>query len=88
MKELEKKLVEEFVNKNKFIFKILSKEEIEKECEDISLCQEIQRWIFNYGYVRKRVKFNFKLKLVCSLVVCEEFFILFVDGLLEIQDII
>uniref|UniRef100_A0A8D1Y2Y9 R3H domain containing 2 n=1 Tax=Sus scrofa TaxID=9823 RepID=A0A8D1Y2Y9_PIG len=43
MKESEKKLVEESVNKNKFISKTPSKEEIEKESEDTSLRQETQR---------------------------------------------
>lgn len=42
MKESEKKLVEESVNKNKFISKTPSKEEIEKEGEDTSLRQETQ----------------------------------------------
>lgn len=42
MKESEKKLVEESVNKNKFISKTQSKEEIEKESEDTSLRQESQ----------------------------------------------
>lgn len=42
MKESEKKLVEESVNKNKFISKTPSKEEIEKESEDSSLRQETQ----------------------------------------------
>lgn len=41
MKESEKKkLVEESVNKNKFIAKTLSKEENEKEGEDASLHHE------------------------------------------------
>ncbi|KAK2101966.1 R3H domain-containing protein 2 [Saguinus oedipus] len=43
MKESEKNLVEESVNKNKFISKTPSKEEIEKECEDTSLRQETQQ---------------------------------------------
>ncbi|XP_006897734.1 PREDICTED: R3H domain-containing protein 2 [Elephantulus edwardii] len=42
MKESEKKLVEESVNKNKFLSKAPSKEEIEKEGEDTSLRQETQ----------------------------------------------
>lgn len=42
MKESEKKLVEESVNKNKFLSKTPSKEEIEKESEDTSLRQETQ----------------------------------------------
>lgn len=42
MKESEKKLVEESVNKNKFISKTPSKEETEKESEDTGLRQETQ----------------------------------------------
>nr|XP_054094326.1 R3H domain-containing protein 2 isoform X3 [Callithrix jacchus] len=42
MKESEKNLVEESVNKNKFMSKTPSKEEIEKECEDTGLRQETQ----------------------------------------------
>lgn len=42
MKESEKKLVEESVNKSKFISKTPSKEELEKEGEDTSLRQETQ----------------------------------------------
>ncbi|KAK2119486.1 R3H domain-containing protein 2 [Saguinus oedipus] len=67
MKESEKNLVEESVNKNKFISKTPSKEEIEKECEDTSLHQETQRRTSNHGHARKRAKSNSKLKLVCSL---------------------
>ncbi|EPY82935.1 r3H domain-containing protein 2 isoform 2 [Camelus ferus] len=74
MKESEKKLVEESVNKNKFISKAPSKEETEKESEDTSLRQETQS--------------NSKLKLVRSLAVCEESSAPFTDGPLEVQDII
>jgi hypothetical protein len=42
MKESEKKLVEESVNKSKFTSKTPSKEEVEKEGEDNSLRQETQ----------------------------------------------
>ncbi|KAG5212142.1 hypothetical protein JEQ12_014571, partial [Ovis aries] len=56
MKESEKKLVEESVNKNKFISKTPSKEEIEKESEDTSLRQETQRRTSNHGHARKRAK--------------------------------
>lgn len=42
MKESEKKLVEESVNKNKFISKTPSKEEVEKEGEENGLRQETQ----------------------------------------------
>ncbi|XP_074181625.1 R3H domain-containing protein 2 isoform X5 [Rhinolophus sinicus] len=96
MKESEKKLVEESVNKNKFISKTQSKEEIEKECEDTSLRQETQDYEFlfdkrrtsNHGHARKRAKSNSKLKLVRSLAVCEESSVPFADGSLETQDII
>uniref|UniRef100_A0A8C0A6T0 R3H domain containing 2 n=1 Tax=Bos mutus grunniens TaxID=30521 RepID=A0A8C0A6T0_BOSMU len=96
MKESEKKLVEESVNKNKFISKTPSKEEIEKESEDTSLRQETQNYEFlfdkrrtsNHGHARKRAKSNSKLKLVRSLAVCEESSAPFVDGPLETQDII
>ncbi|XP_026310428.1 R3H domain-containing protein 2 isoform X1 [Piliocolobus tephrosceles] len=96
MKESEKKLVEESVNKNKFISKTPSKEEIEKECEETSLRQETQDYEFlfdkrrtsNHGHARKRAKSNSKLKLVRSLAVCEESSTPFADGPLETQDII
>ncbi|XP_022427482.1 R3H domain-containing protein 2 isoform X9 [Monodon monoceros] len=96
MKESEKKLVEESVNKNKFISKTPSKEEIEKESEDTSLRQETQDYEFlfdkrrtsNHGHARKRAKSNSKLKLVRSLAVCEESSAPFADGPLETQDII
>uniref|UniRef100_A0A8C3WEN6 R3H domain containing 2 n=1 Tax=Catagonus wagneri TaxID=51154 RepID=A0A8C3WEN6_9CETA len=96
MKESEKKLVEESVNKNKFISKTPSKEEIEKETEDTSLRQETQDYVFlfhkrrtsNHGHSRKRAKSNSKLKLVRSLAVCEESSAPFADGSLETQDII
>ncbi|XP_007467739.1 PREDICTED: R3H domain-containing protein 2 isoform X2 [Lipotes vexillifer] len=88
MKESEKKLVEESVNKNKFISKTPSKEEIEKESEDTSLRQETQRRTSNHGHARKRAKSNSKLKLVRSLAVCEESSSPFADGPLETQDII
>uniref|UniRef100_A0A2I3HY17 R3H domain containing 2 n=1 Tax=Nomascus leucogenys TaxID=61853 RepID=A0A2I3HY17_NOMLE len=88
MKESEKKLVEESVNKNKFMSKTPSKEEIEKECEDTSLRQETQRRTSNHGHARKRAKSNSKLKLVRSLAVCEESSTPFADGPLETQDII
>ncbi|XP_059969872.1 R3H domain-containing protein 2 isoform X10 [Mesoplodon densirostris] len=88
MKESEKKLVEESVNKNKFISKTPSKEEIEKESEDTSLRQETQRRTSNHGHARKRAKSNSKLKLVRSLAVCEESSAPFADGPVETQDII
>ncbi|XP_035552242.2 R3H domain-containing protein 2 isoform X3 [Canis lupus baileyi] len=96
MKESEKKLVEESVNKNKFISKTPSKEETEKESEDTVLRQETQdyeslldkRRTSNHGHARKRAKSNSKLKLVRSLAVCEESSAPFADGPLETQDII
>nr|XP_035112194.1 R3H domain-containing protein 2 isoform X19 [Callithrix jacchus] len=96
MKESEKNLVEESVNKNKFMSKTPSKEEIEKECEDTGLRQETQDYEFlfdkrrtsNHGHARKRAKSNSKLKLVRSLAVCEESSTPFADGPLETQDII
>lgn len=42
MKESEKKLVEESVNKNKFVSRSPSKEEVEKDGEEISARQESQ----------------------------------------------
>ncbi|XP_054984710.1 R3H domain-containing protein 2 isoform X2 [Sorex araneus] len=88
MKESEKKLVEESVNKNKFIAKTPSKEEIEKESEDSGSRQETQRRTSSHGHARKRAKSNSKLKLVRSLAVCEESSAPFADGPLESQDII
>ncbi|KAH0629006.1 hypothetical protein JD844_010735 [Phrynosoma platyrhinos] len=88
MKESEKKLVEESVNKNKFVSRSPSKEELEKDGEESSARQESQRRISNHGHARKRAKSNSKLKLVRSLAVCEESSNPFVDGLLETQDII
>uniref|UniRef100_A0A452I9M2 R3H domain containing 2 n=2 Tax=Gopherus agassizii TaxID=38772 RepID=A0A452I9M2_9SAUR len=88
MKESEKKLVEESVNKNKFVSRSPSKEEVEKEGEEANVRQESQRRTSNHGHARKRAKSNSKLKLVRSLAVCEESSNPFVDGPLEAQDII
>ncbi|KAM9115631.1 R3H domain-containing protein 2 isoform 1-T1 [Pangshura tecta] len=88
MKESEKKLVEESVNKNKFVSRSPSKEEAEKEGEEANVRQESQRRTSNHGHARKRAKSNSKLKLVRSLAVCEESSSPFVDGPLEAQDII
>ncbi|XP_066470405.1 R3H domain-containing protein 2 isoform X1 [Tiliqua scincoides] len=88
MKESEKKLVEESVNKNKFVSRSPSKEEVEKDGEEISTRQESQRRTSNHGHARKRAKSNSKLKLVRSLAVCEESSSPFVDGPLETQDIV
>ncbi|KAJ7317665.1 hypothetical protein JRQ81_003827 [Phrynocephalus forsythii] len=88
MKESEKKLVEESVNKNKFVSRSPSKEELEKDGEEGSTRPETQRRTSNHGHARKRTKSNSKLKLVRSLAVCEESSSPFVDGPLETQDII
>ncbi|NXA56802.1 R3HD2 protein, partial [Nothocercus julius] len=89
MKESEKKVVEESVNKTKFVSRSPSKEEVEKDGgEEINVRQESQRRTSSHGHARKRAKSNSKLKLVRSLAVCEESSSPFVDGLLESQDII
>ncbi|KAM6233381.1 R3H domain-containing protein 2 [Porphyrio hochstetteri] len=89
MKESEKKVVEESVNKTKYVSRSLSKEEAEKDPgEEVSVRQESQRRPSSHGHARKRAKSNSKLKLVRSLAVCEESSSPFVDGLLESQDII
>ncbi|NXT00498.1 R3HD2 protein, partial [Jacana jacana] len=89
MKESEKRVVEESVNKTKYVSRSPSKEEVEKDGgEEVSLRQESQRRTSSHGHARKRAKSNSKLKLVRSLAVCEESSGPFVDGLLESQDII
>ncbi|KAM6294359.1 R3H domain-containing protein 2 isoform 3-T3 [Aegotheles albertisi] len=89
MKESEKKVVEESVNKTKYISRSPSKEEVEKDGgSEVSARQESQRRTSSHGHARKRAKSNSKLKLVRSLAVCEESSSPFVDGLLESQDII
>ncbi|NXE99194.1 R3HD2 protein, partial [Menura novaehollandiae] len=89
MKESEKKVVEESVNKTKYVSRSPSKEEVEKDGgEEVSVRQESQRRSSSHGHARKRAKSNSKLKLVRSLAVCEESSGPFVDGLLESQDII
>ncbi|XP_009878428.1 PREDICTED: R3H domain-containing protein 2 [Charadrius vociferus] len=89
MKESEKKVVEESVNKTKYVSRSPSKEEVEKDGgEEVSVRQESQRRSSSHGHARKRAKSNSKLKLVRSLAVCEESSSPFVDGLLESQDII
>ncbi|NWS77584.1 R3HD2 protein, partial [Crotophaga sulcirostris] len=89
MKESEKKVVEESVNKTKYVSRSPSKEEVEKDVgEEVSVRQESQRRTSSHGHARKRAKSNSKLKLVRSLAVCEESSSPFVDGLLESQDII
>ncbi|KAM6474650.1 R3H domain-containing protein 2 isoform 6-T7 [Liasis olivaceus] len=88
MKESEKRLVEESLNKTKFVSRSPSKDELEKDGEESSVRQESQRRTSNHGHARKRAKSNSKLKLVRSLAVCEESSSPFVDGPLETQDII
>ncbi|KAM3845794.1 R3H domain-containing protein 2 isoform 10-T15 [Vipera latastei] len=88
MKESEKRLVEESLNKTKFASRSPSKEEPEKDGEESGVRQESQRRTSNHGHARKRAKSNSKLKLVRSLAVCEESSSPFVDGPLETQDII
>ncbi|XP_074020967.1 R3H domain-containing protein 2 isoform X3 [Numenius arquata] len=89
MKESEKRVVEESVNKTKYVSRSPSKEELEKDGgEEVSVRQESQRRTSGHGHARKRAKSNSKLKLVRSLAVCEESSSPFVDGLLESQDII
>ncbi|NWS82911.1 R3HD2 protein, partial [Toxostoma redivivum] len=89
MKESEKKVVEESVNKTKYVSRSPSKEEVEKDGgEEVSVRQEAQKRTSSHGHARKRAKSNSKLKLVRSLAVCEESSGPFVDGLLESQDII
>ncbi|NXK87283.1 R3HD2 protein, partial [Formicarius rufipectus] len=89
MKESEKKVVEESVNKTKYVSRSPSKEEVEKDGgEEVNMRQESQRRTSSHGHARKRAKSNSKLKLVRSLAVCEESSGPFVDGLLESQDII
>ncbi|XP_050770120.1 R3H domain-containing protein 2 isoform X1 [Gymnogyps californianus] len=89
MKESEKKVVEESVNKTKYVSRSPSKEEVEKDGgEEVSVRQDSQRRTSSHGHARKRAKSNSKLKLVRSLAVCEESSSPFVDGLLESQDII
>ncbi|KFP38578.1 R3H domain-containing protein 2, partial [Chlamydotis macqueenii] len=89
MKESEKKVVEESVNKTKYVSRSPSKEEAEKDAgEEVGVRQESQRRTSSHGHARKRAKSNSKLKLVRSLAVCEESSGPFVDGLLESQDII
>ncbi|XP_054253109.1 R3H domain-containing protein 2 isoform X4 [Indicator indicator] len=89
MKESEKKVVEESVNKTKHVCRSPSKDEVEKDGgEEVSVRQESQRRTSSHGHARKRAKSNSKLKLVRSLAVCEESSSPFVDGLLESQDII
>ncbi|XP_077339715.1 R3H domain-containing protein 2 isoform X9 [Lithobates pipiens] len=86
MKESEKRLVEESVNRSKAVSRSPSKEE--PESDEPNSRQEPQRRNPSHGHARKRAKSNSKLKLVRSLAVCEESSGPFVDGCLEPQDVI
>ncbi|KAM4795003.1 R3H domain-containing protein 2 [Rhinophrynus dorsalis] len=86
MKESEKRLVEESVNRSKSVSRSPSKEE--QESDEPNTRQEPQRRNSSHGHARKRAKSNSKLKLVRSLAVCEESSGPFVDGPLEHQDVI
>ncbi|XP_044142425.1 R3H domain-containing protein 2 isoform X1 [Bufo gargarizans] len=86
MKESEKRLVEESVNRSKAISRSPSKEE--QESDEPNSRQEPQRRNPSHGHARKRAKSNSKLKLVRSLAVCEESSGPFVDGSVEPQDVI
>ncbi|KAM4700334.1 R3H domain-containing protein 2 isoform 3-T4 [Discoglossus pictus] len=83
MKESEKRLVEESVNRSKAVSRSPSKEE--QESDEPNSRQEPQRRNPSHGHARKRAKSNSKLKLVRSLAVCEESSGPFVDGTLEPQ---
>ncbi|KAM4044240.1 R3H domain-containing protein 2 isoform 2-T2 [Anomaloglossus baeobatrachus] len=86
MKESEKRLVEESVNRSKAVSRSPSKEE--QESDEPNSRQEPQRRNPSHGHARKRAKSNSKLKLVRSLAVCEESSGPFVDGPLEPLDVI
>uniref|UniRef100_A0A8C5PF22 R3H domain containing 2 n=1 Tax=Leptobrachium leishanense TaxID=445787 RepID=A0A8C5PF22_9ANUR len=86
MKESEKRLVEESVNRNKAVSRSPSKEE--QESDEPNSRQEPQRRNPSHGHARKRAKSNSKLKLVRGLAVCEESSGPFLDGPLEPQDVI
>ncbi|KAM3935067.1 R3H domain-containing protein 2 isoform 3-T3 [Leptodactylus fuscus] len=86
MKESEKRLVEESVNRSKAVSRSPSKEE--QESDEPNSRQEPQRRNPSHGHARKRAKSNSKLKLVRSLAVCEESSGPFVDGPVEPQDVI
>ncbi|XP_056418509.1 R3H domain-containing protein 2 isoform X3 [Hyla sarda] len=86
MKESEKRLVEESVNRSKAVSRSPSKEE--QESDEPNSRQEPQRRNPSHGHARKRAKSNSKLKLVRSLAVCEESSGPFVDIPVEPQDVI
>lgn len=86
MKESEKRLVEESVNRSKAVSRSPSKEEQESDESNSRL--EPQRRNPSHGHARKRAKSNSKLKLVRSLAVCEESSGPFVDFPVEPQDVI
>ncbi|MEE6471698.1 hypothetical protein FKM82_009343 [Ascaphus truei] len=86
MKESEKRLVEESVNRSKAVSRSPSKEE--QESDEPNSRQELQRRNPSHGHARKRAKSNSKVKLVRSLAVCEESCGPFMDGPLEPMDVI
>ncbi|XP_069826486.1 R3H domain-containing protein 2 isoform X3 [Dendropsophus ebraccatus] len=86
MKESEKRLVEESVNRSKAVSRSPSKEE--QESDEPNSRQEPQRRNPSHGHARKRAKSNSKLKLVRSLAVCEESSGPFLDVPVEPQDVI
>ncbi|XP_073519430.1 R3H domain-containing protein 2 isoform X2 [Phyllobates terribilis] len=109
MKESEKRLVEESVNRSKAVSRSPSKEEQEsdepnsrqepQEEKRLGICTSMSHVLYpnlktrrrrnpSHGHARKRAKSNSKLKLVRSLAVCEESSGPFVDGPLELQDVI
>ncbi|XP_062453107.1 R3H domain-containing protein 2 isoform X3 [Rhea pennata] len=66
MKESEKKVVEESVNKTKFVSRSPSKEEAEKDGgEEINVRQESQRRTSSHGHARKRAKDIIQLHISC-----------------------
>ncbi|KAM6330643.1 R3H domain-containing protein 2 isoform 5-T5 [Alca torda] len=66
MKESEKKVVEESVNKTKYVSRSPSKEEVEKDGgEEVSVRQESQRRTSSHGHARKRAKDIIQLHVSC-----------------------
>ncbi|XP_074989668.1 R3H domain-containing protein 2 isoform X5 [Calonectris borealis] len=66
MKESEKKVVEESVNKTKHVSRSPSKEDVEKDGgEEVSVRQESQRRTSGHGHARKRAKDIIQLHVSC-----------------------
>ncbi|XP_075381782.1 R3H domain-containing protein 2 isoform X4 [Mycteria americana] len=66
MKESEKKVVEESVNRAKYVSRSPSKEEVEKDGgEEVSMRQESQRRTSSHGHARKRAKDIIQLHVSC-----------------------